>query len=151
MARDRREQAELMSTCLTDLGFPTRMREDGSFEIGEVVADQQASLDEAITTCTEQVGRGSSSRTPSEAELSTLYDLMLEGRECLLDHGYSISQPPTRETFIETYLASYEGGTLPWIPWMDINDPESVNLCPQPTEEEVLRRMLEEGSVGSRR
>lgn len=150
VAREGREQAELMSACLTDLGFPTQMREDGSFEIGEVVADQQASLDEAITTCTEQVGQGNNARIPSEAELSALYDVTLEGRPCLIGHGYTISQPPTRETFIEVYLASYEGGAPPWSPWMDINDPESVEVCPTPTEEEVVGRMLEEAAPSSR-
>lgn len=149
VVREGREQAELMSACLTDLGFPTQMREDGSFEIGEVVADQQNSLDEAITTCTEQVGRGSNARIPSEAELSALYDLMREGRQCLIEHGYTISQPPTRETFIESYLAAYQGADAPWSPWMDINDPESVELCEQPTEEEMVRRTLRKGADDS--
>lgn len=150
VARDRRERAELMAACLNDLGFPTQMREDGSFEVGEVVADQQDSLEEAITTCTQQVGQGVNSRIPSEAELSTLYDLMLEGRECLMELGHSISQPPTRETFVETYLASYDGGRAPWSPWMDLDGPEPMEVCPQPTEEEILRRMLEDGDAGSR-
>lgn len=53
------------------------------------------------------------------------------------------SDPPSREVFIEAYRASYSGGEPPWSPWIGIHDPASVEVCPQPSEDAVLERMLE--------
>lgn len=69
----------------------------------------------------------------SDEELSRQYDWALVSRQCLIDHGQQISEPPSRQTFIANYYA--ENG---WLPWDDVDDemsgPEWFKLeeaCPQ--------------------
>ena len=80
VGRESREQVELMSACLTDLGFPTQMREDGSFEVGDVTAEQQASPEDAMTIAPI---RGASRHT-RRAQASMTIGMIIGRRRSLL-------------------------------------------------------------------
>lgn len=62
-------------------------------------------------------------------EYSALYDLNLQAKACLEARGLEISEPPSREKWIEDSLVAPEG---PWSPYNDPAVATYVDECPEP-------------------
>lgn len=90
---------------------------------------------EAEDACNNDFGPLPTSAPLTDAELSKFYDLQVDSYECLVDHGYSPSRPPSREIFIATYEA--EGSWEAHLP----DDPGATYLesseCPRPSLEDI--------------
>ncbi len=89
--------------------------------------------------CPEQVGGAPSTPPLTDERLSKLYDFLLDQRDCLIAEGYSIAEPPSRETFISGYTSG-----SPWIPYTELpvlGAEEFFELekkCPQSPPDRVL-------------
>jgi hypothetical protein len=94
-----------------------------------IANEQVEPYQEAVDSCTEQLGFGV--RPLTESEYTRLYADYVDGYGCLLEAGYSVTTPPSEATFIENYE------TAPWLPWSEIPSEElhrALALCPQPAE-----------------
>ncbi|MEO5533850.1 MAG: hypothetical protein ABIR17_01805 [Pseudolysinimonas sp.] len=81
--------------------------------------------------CLDTVGDPPDVPAPTDAFMKGLYELYLKQADCLREHGYTISGPPSRDDWVE----NYDGSS--WNPLMDVYSAgrdvqEADNLCPQP-------------------
>jgi hypothetical protein len=88
----------------------------------------------AKRACEAEIGVPPTAQPLSESEIKARYDYLVQARECLLDLGYSISDPPSIDEFLDTWA------TGPWTPYSDLADQtnqqqwENANQrCPQTT------------------
>lgn len=80
------------------------------------------------TSCLEQRPEVEPAPTTRE-EISALYDLNLKAKKCLEARGVTVSEPPSREQWIEDFKSVEEG------PWSPFDDPAAfayVDECPDP-------------------
>lgn len=133
---ERREFYSHVAACMTDLGVPMRLSTTGdgiepvSHEGRDAQADASAS---AYSVCSEQAGGYPEMPPPPTAEeLGRLYELNLDVLACLEDNGFPSTDPPSREVYVQTYLASYSGGSAPWSPYVEPT-PRTLEMCPEPT------------------
>lgn len=131
--------------CLTEAGFPSTVRSDGGIQIDGVPPEQQQAFVEADTSCAEQLGSIPGEAPFTTPELSVLYDLHVEGRDCLEDQGLAVSDPPSRQTWIAQYEAGLSGADeAPWSPWSEASDPATaIEVCPEPSGQDVYERMAD--------
>lgn len=132
-AEYRQQYQEFLATCLTDVGFPSELQDDGAVKIehGGQVDEYHA----AKAVCQEEFGPLPSAAPPSDAELSKFYDLQVESYECLVAQGLEPVPPPSRETFIATYMTDEA-----WDAYLPQN-PQAPFLtspaCPPPQFEDI--------------
>lgn len=130
--------------CLQEAGFRAEMAGDG-LDIWDPPAEQRAAFNEAITTCEAQAGPVPGDEPLTREELGTLYDLQLQARDCLIEEGYPVTEPSSRETFISLYLTMYEGGADTQPPWFaheatdGAGDFSAREVCPEPSMADVYR------------
>jgi predicted small secreted protein len=105
-------EADLFADCLVDKGFePVR---DG-IAVGVRVPDEQrAAYGEAVTEC----GAVAESGLPPLEVLTgePYYDALKEVASCLAGLGYTVSDPPTLDVFLESLAADEP----PWNPYLDL-------------------------------
>lgn len=116
---------EDMAWCMGELGWEATVEDEGrSFQVfhDESQADEFEAASEA---CTEATGQADHDFFTDDA-LSVGYDDRVQQAECMRELGYEISEPPSREVFIEQSqqerIAVYE-------PSLDI--PQSENEAAQ--------------------
>lgn len=121
------------AACLERAGFSAEVDpSEPSLEVGYVAEDQVEAYKAADEACLREIGEPQPPDPPSEAEIRAFYDELLETKGCLEDLGYEISEPPSEDAFVESYL------TGPWHPYSDVGDVseaewERLNReCPQP-------------------
>lgn len=134
-----------MATCLTENGFPAELNTEGNgvrrLRPPDEVQPQASDLNTAYDQCAQAAGgQPDPPPPPSESELQSLYALNLEVVDCLQDHGHPYTDPPSVETYVETYLASLQGvGSAPWTPYTAEN-PGAFEDCPQPSLVDLYRQ-----------
>lgn len=146
IARDRRlaEQENVqefyrnLQSCLATGGWDVGMMEGGIGiyydSSGSSDADAaMAAYQVAEESCAAQIGPLPAPVPLSTAEARALYEAEVDVSECLKLRGHSYVAPPSEEVYIETYLASYSGGSAPWAPHASIEDEQALQDCP-PTE-----------------
>lgn len=128
-----------LTTCLEDAGWAVEIDPSGNginFEGGAAGAQDEQ---RAVADCQQQVGGPPAPPAVDEALARAVYEFHLGTRECLIEHGYSISPPPSDEQFIDTYVNSFSGNdpAAPWSPYIEV-DPATeaewaaINeACPQ--------------------
>lgn len=86
------------------------------------------STQDVMRRCNERIGTPQIA-PPSPEEASQLYDLTLEMAACLEARGVEVSEPPSREAWVETTLADRPA----WTPYDDAGAYTAANLaaCPQ--------------------
>ncbi len=136
-AVEQRQYYLQVASCMTDLGVPMRLmatgdgieplKTDGSVS----KAEEDASL-AAYSECSEKVGGHPEILLPNADEIGELYELNLDAVDCLKDNGLLAAEPPSKEVYVQSYLASLRGGEAPWSPYVEIT-PETFELCPEPT------------------
>ena len=128
----RRERIEGIVACLGDNGFPgARINPDGT-TTHHLTPEQDARFDEVAATCTERACPHCA-EPPSRDQLTRLYHLELAARACLGEHGISIEQPPSLETYLAAppelrWSAHREGRTQLVGPGSDV----TLAACPDP-------------------
>jgi hypothetical protein len=132
-----------MVDCLKRDGFNAETTEGtqgilGFQQVGGAT-EQVEAWSKGLTSCQGEVGDPPEIPHWTDAQLSNLYDFFVKQKECLESNGHSITDPPSRETWIDTY---YSGD--PWGPYADIDRLSPTALaeleaaCPQlPTAEDV--------------
>lgn len=111
-----------MVECLRERGWDARTYEAGpgelGIELGSEIPDAQADdwSTDLMQACPAEVGELPPYEPMSERELSRQYDWALLTRQCLIEHGQRISEPPSREYFIANYYTQKA-----WIPWGDVD------------------------------
>ncbi len=124
-------QADLLEACMLERGFPAVRQ---GIAVGfRVLAEQREYYEAALKDCSVIVD--DAFPEPPLLTGSAYYDALVDARECLTGIGYSLPQPPSLDTFLE----SLSGGSPPWSPYMDLPDSLSqeewnnaLASCPQP-------------------
>lgn len=123
--------------CLRDAGIQVDEHSDGSMTIHDMPGDNA----EGQFTRTSRADCSAAADYPEVAPLSrnevnTIYSKLLESRKCLIGEGATISEPPTRETFLESYIAMESGSeAAAWNPYLELTPAlfqEFERSCPQP-------------------
>ena len=151
---DRRNEAETTrqwwiakAQCHTDNGFPAYYDGEGiETEAGRGQWDDYRAMtarcDEEVTA---RLGPLPAAIPYSAQELRALYHLNVELNDCLSEHGYPTSEPPTEETFVSTYQQVYAGSEEAleqlWNPYPA--DPnvaiDARKVCPVPMGPEITQ------------
>lgn len=129
-AEIRAEWNDRVMACMRDAGYEVTPLGDGSYEInvGSESEDAFAAADRIEAACGDAVGPYPTPAPITPDEASALYDANLEAKQCLESQGVVVSEPPSRETFIEAYL----GMTVaPWSPYDGVGSSYDA-VCPQP-------------------
>lgn len=122
--------------CARQYGADARVTGNGissPFAEGRVVQD---GLD---AECLKQVGPPPQAPELTDAFLRGLYQLFVEQAACLAENGYPIPDPPSRDSWVESY-----GGDS-WNPLGEVDRLYSADwdaaarLCPQPDPREADR------------
>lgn len=134
------ERSEVQAQCLTNLGFPTTVESDGSYQTNST-AEQEESLALASYTCELQYPidlryAQAFTRTQLRAIYTYYRDSLLP---CLQGQGLEIGQLPSEETYIEGVTT----GNAPWTPYDSVDlasiDVNALNkACPPMPASDVL-------------
>ncbi len=101
--------------CLHEAGFDAVVTWNGGVQSPVDLPPAQFQLYlQADRDCSTAVGNDN--LTLSEAQLSQLYDQELVERSCLIEQGYGVDDPPSRQTFIDTWDTGVR-----WAAW-DVSD-----------------------------
>jgi len=108
------EWPTVISDCMHSEGFGQvglNVFEDG-IDFGVVPAEQEAAFELARYVCAARFPLNPKLQRPlSDDQLFRLYDYYVgDHTACLESLGYTIPEPPTKQVFIETHLAT------PWLP-----------------------------------
>lgn len=131
----------LIAACLRDKGWDVTIEWDGGMSVNVPSGDRSA-LEADEYACWGVFGGPPSFAPLTEAEIRALYDYLAHDlRSCLIDLGYSISDPPNEQQFVDTYPTGERVVTdpsTPWSPYLDL--PENLGAhtwrevnetCPQ--------------------
>lgn len=122
-----------MAGCLRDAGWDVAVGPAGdSYHANNLSGEQRPAYIEAEAACEAEVGPPPEVEPLSQAEIREHYRFLLDARECLIGLGYSISEPPSEDAFVESWT------TGPWSPFNDVvevvttEEWERINdACPQ--------------------
>jgi hypothetical protein len=125
---DNYEVVRLIARCVRDRGFPVSLTQDGPGLSYELVPPEQAQLEYAVEVAC-KAGLNLQAYQPvsvEQLEEAYAYEVALAG--CLEDQGYSVSDPPSLDSFIDSQ--GY------WSPYSDLPDSALMNqalnrVCPQ--------------------
>lgn len=123
-----------LASCLREAGFDAVVNtSERSISVDSLTDQQRPAFIEAKGGCEERIGPPPSAAPLNESQVRDQYRLLVSARDCLIALGYSISEPPSEEVFVETW------STGPWSPYAEVidvaNSEEWVELnqeCPQP-------------------
>lgn len=118
--------------CMHEKGWGDVDAMSGGYSFDGVPRAQQGALNDDLTACETDAGPAPNEEPLSRAEVAVIYERWVDAKTCLEGLGYEISEPPSRNVFIEDYLHSSGG---PWSPFADL--PASADLgavkqtCPE--------------------
>ncbi|MBX3104448.1 MAG: hypothetical protein IT191_01190 [Microbacteriaceae bacterium] len=132
--------------CAREFGADARLLPGGS--ISNAYAPGRPVKDGLDAKCLEAVGPAPYPPPLTNNFLIGLYELLVKEGDCLRAHGYNISQPPSRQQFVENY------GAESWYPLSEVDrerpgDIAADSLCPQPNPrdaEELGNQIANSGS-----
>lgn len=133
-----------MVDCLKEAGFSAEAFESTQGMLGFQntggTAEQVSAWSRGINRCQSDVGAAPEIPRFTPEEIGHLYDFYLRQKDCLTAQGYTISEPPSRETYVATYYSSD-----PWGPYADVDRISPTALseleakCPQQPTADDLR------------
>ena len=122
--------AVVMQRCMAEKGFTVEIMDDGGIS-SDVPTEQISQRDAAMEACTSEHGFDQPPEPLTDAQLSELYDDLVEVKECLEEAGHEVDDPPSLQSFVDSQGAA-------WHPY-DSLDPSSLaefqdveRQCPQP-------------------
>lgn len=127
--------ADVVYRCLTDKGWDVTIDWQGGIEVDSesVPVEQYDIFDADSDACWAVIDDRVKSMQPEE--ISEIYDDELTTRECLIDEGYSIDDPPSEQQYIDTFHGRRWSAYGNNIPLDTLSDEEWRALnekCPQP-------------------
>ncbi len=108
------EATQAMIDCLNAAGFSTTLTDDKEGWTSTYGKDQKRAYDLAAYTCLAQYPADpaqSSSRMTRDQKLIAYHYLTVTLVACLKDHGYTVTDLPSEQTFLDTW------DTAPWNPY----------------------------------
>lgn len=123
-------------SCMRDSGYEPHVQADGGYQFD----GPDDAVSAAVAACRKQAGPEVTYAPITPSEANHLYDLELAAKKCLEEHGVPVSDPPSREHYIETVLGQHSVGGVAvgetpwqayssvlgdWTPW--------EKLCPLPS------------------
>lgn len=127
--------------CARSYGADARVVEDagGEVTITSAYAQGRPVQDGLDAECVDDVGAPPQAPPLTAEYLAGLYELYVEQAACLRAAGYSVSDPPSRTTWVEGYSGES------WNPLMDVFEStgstfEAQSACPQPDPRDAERR-----------
>ncbi len=118
MAQERQAQEQRdsdLSSCLRDAGYVVEVLPGSAIR---TAADDLAAQ-EAIARCAELHEGPDGVEHPSDDQLRTWYERAVDTRSCLVARGYTISEPPSLESWLEQQANPGQDG---WIPFGEAID-----------------------------
>jgi len=135
---------EVAYECLVDRGWvDLQFRDDGSIS-GETPEEQQDAYNSDWDACSAEAEAAYPFPEVTEKSLRERYDLEVENRECLMDAGYTISEPPSVDVWIDQVNGRSAGVWLPYGEVMASSTFDSTKLsalyeaCPDPAMRVIL-------------
>lgn len=127
------EWVHAFADCMREAGFVVTVDESvPTFKPAEELpADQAAVWDEAVVKCREMLGHPPAVQF-DPSRLPALYEATVAAKACLESLGFTISDPPSLEAWIESY------DTGPWLPHSELSPMSEaewkrvISQCPQP-------------------
>lgn len=122
--------------CARKFGADAKILPNGS--IDNAVAKGRPTTDGLDAACVADLGTWPEAPPATPEFLDGLYLLYLQQADCLREHGYAISQPPSQVDWVENYSGES------WNPLMDVylaglDNSIANDVCPQPDEAEAWR------------
>ena len=129
-AQREQDTARLYASCMAERGYAVELDGRGGSRF-DIPAGQEAEATAADEACSAKASAVlGPSRVPTEEELLDRYEFLLEMKTCLEAEGYDISEPPSRDSFVDAVGAN-------WYPFAEIaptDEAEWARLnerCPQ--------------------
>ncbi len=134
------ERNRLVVECLAEHGIAATATDDGGIEIPTLPGQDATPIFELQEGCRDDLvaaGRISPPSEPTREYFEGSYAYNLSLKTCLEAEGFEISEPPSVETYIDSYLNFTGEGS--WAPYNDISpgmlsqaEWEDLNrICPQ--------------------
>ena len=131
---DKDEWAKVMVDCLIAEGMHAKLGTDGGIE-SFAPTGQAMAMDVARYVCNVKYPTDPAlNLPPTEAELAYLYDYFaLVLNPCLQAEGYEVTEPPSRQVFLDTYGTADMWSPYRWVkPDGGQDEWERINrACPQ--------------------
>jgi hypothetical protein len=121
------EQNDRFLSCLREEGIRVEPDDEGALARiywGNIGVEASNAI---RTSCSQQAGPEPEILPATRDELSALYDLHIETKECLEAQGVTVKEPPSRTKWIEDSLSNPEG---PWLPYESLGAVAYQDLCP---------------------
>ncbi len=124
-----KDYGTLVAACLRAEGWDAKATPGDAFTVK--LHGKASALEKDAATCRSELGfvdRGK----PSAQEVSNYYAAQLKVRTCLIDQGFTIATPPSKQTFMDTF-DSAKG----WNPYGSIGQVSTTEwnhlntVCPQ--------------------
>jgi len=117
--------------CIRQEGWTVSRLPDGGYQVA-VPPGQQDAFRRARDSCATALGPAPSAPVLSQTEIRARYTYLVSMRDCLIGLGYTISEPPSIDEFVDTWA------TGPWSPYNDLANQtgpsgweEANRTCPQ--------------------
>ncbi|WP_207082627.1 hypothetical protein [Nocardioides sp. S5] len=135
---DQNAFARRLKQCLRDRGWDAETFDAGGGQIGvqpasQIPKSQLGGWSQDMRSCATKSDPLPPVAAPNESQVAAFYSFLLDQRTCLVDEGESISEPPSEDTFVESFASGEY-----WTPWSDVDldqAPERIaeleQACPQ--------------------
>ncbi len=122
-----------MARCARDQGWEgVEVGPQNSISVDSLPTEQRDAFHDVLAACEQEAGSQPGAVPLSRADLGAVYRSQLQSKKCLEGMGFSISDPPSENVFIDSYYG--DGG--PWLPHAelpaDADWSEVTATCPQP-------------------
>lgn len=133
------EHLEYMATCIESAGFDVEIEAGG---IGVRPGAQESSYRDAFAQCEAAAvdsGLVSAQEPPDDRALAAWYDAFMLTYNCMVEHGYLASAPPSKDSYVES-----DGRN--WHPYDQLRGDQAAveRVCPQDLV--ILFEMLASGT-----
>ncbi len=122
-------------TCMADEGWTvTRSLEGGVMGPSNISEAQLEKYNEASEKCGKESGWSDAWQSLTDAQLRQLYDQEVDEQRCLADLGYVGEEPPSEQTYLDTFMTPNQYYAFTVIDDLHRSDWEAaVRECPPPT------------------
>lgn len=123
------EHLTYLVTCIESEGFPVTLDEEEGAIMAKPGVDQMGRYKEVQSDCEQSAissGLVGAPKPPDEATLSVWYQAYRALNECLMEHGFPVTEPPSETTYVST------GGS--WHPYQMLQTSQLAKaeaVCPQ--------------------
>lgn len=128
------EAAKAKKKCMEDKGWVSELDERTATLSYKLLQEQQDAYNKSLAECKadlEAAGVIQPADKPSDAELATLYDKIVEQTRCYEKHGYKTSEPPpSQRAFIDKGGIWGPEGLIPYIEGEELAKLDET--CPSP-------------------